>query len=151
MRIEELDGELGEVNRQMCELERELHYWLDLSPKVTASYNFNGGGCEPTDTPVQRALDQAEDRRQHLYERWLRLKERQSKLIEKIGELKVETARIDIARQRLNKIDFRIFDCRYFYEWSSYAIGRELNFDEKSIRKRIHKIVETMEEVGSQC
>jgi hypothetical protein len=147
MRIEELDGELAEINKQMIELERELHYWLELGPKTTASYSPVFGSSDPDGSPVHRTFEHAEERRTHLYDRWTKLRDRRDNLLEKLNILRIETVRLDIARQRLNEVDSKAFEYRYFYEWSNQAIGRELSYDEKTIRNHIRRIVMTMADI----
>jgi hypothetical protein len=146
MRIEELGAELAEVDRQMCQLERELHYWLELSPKSTSHLSGMPGRAS-LDPPVMRAFEQAEERRTHLYERWTALRKRKEALQEKVGALRLETVRLDIARQRLSEVDRKVFELRYFNEWSNEAIGQELSYSEGTIRIRRKNIVAAMTEV----
>jgi hypothetical protein len=150
MRIEELGAELAEVDRQMCQLERELHYWLELSPKST-SHLLGMPGCASLDPPVMRAYEQAEERRTHLYERWTALRKRKEALQEKVGTLRLEVVRLDTARQRLKGIDQRVFELRYFYEWSNEAIGREVDYTEGSVRFHLKGIVAKMAEVLAEA
>jgi hypothetical protein len=142
-----LESEIAELERQIVEIEKLIAACGAIPGSVTANYSGMPAGGDGTTTTVERATLLAESRLSHLQAMH---QERCAKRDEKTDRLQLlaqETAPVEFAYQMLEQRDQHIFTQRYFYERTNEAIGAQLHYDERTVRRRRNDMLIRLAEV----
>ncbi|MDD3654919.1 MAG: hypothetical protein PHO01_12225 [Desulfotomaculaceae bacterium] len=154
MRIERLHMIIGQLNEQAEEMKVELAAASPV-PRVIAVYqgyggvggghgggggagSGAGGGVKGLDVAIERYGDLMVN----MWTRYLEIKRRIWTLKVRVGRLEEEVAAVDDAVTRLLDDEERlIIEQRYVYRRSNYTIGKVMNRDERTIRRKHQAII----------
>jgi chromosome segregation ATPase len=145
-RIERLEAEIAEYDKQLADLQRQLEYWLGYNPRLTGNYDLTGAlsECEAELTPVERALMDVSTRRAHLQELWLSKRSRRDQLQERVNELRLAIIDVECALKQLTQVEIQVFEQRYIYRRNNSQIGQALKYSEGTIRRIRANVVKVL-------
>jgi hypothetical protein len=147
MRIERLHSIIQLIHDQAEEIKQELAEATPV-PRLISVYRSDGGAAVPVGgfggsgiKGLDTAIDKYNSLLVDLQARYLELRRREWLLRLRARRLEEEIAGIDAVVGQLDEDERRIVEFRYLYRWSNYAIGKEMRFDERTIRRKHQAIV----------
>lgn len=143
MRIERLRAIIQQVQDQAGEIAAEL---AEANPVPRVVTRYSGGPAAPTGTTkgLDTAVAKYDNLLFDLQAKYLDLRRRAWRLKLRVSQLEAEIAGVATAVDQLTEDEQKIVEYRYLYQWSNYAIGQVMSFNEKTIRKKHQKIVTTV-------
>lgn len=126
---------------------RELEYTLKCmmnTPKITASYGYSPGFCGGNNDPLADMMEKLESATMRAKEQ---LPEKYKRLISvrlRIHEIKEWMDPFDCALLRITNEERHILEMKYSWGKSNRNISDYLRCDEKSVRNKYYKILNTL-------